>query len=119
MDQGRSGRREARAAMGLIALATALVTREGSADVRTYRAEALREDFRVEAWFGACGPPPVSRSDGEWALVQVTEDGGELVVREDGGRWGTATCLEPAPTLEVRSHEASPSPAAWRTSCAS
>src|SRR4051794_20747312 len=72
-----------------------------------WNAGAMRADWALGQWGGACGPAP-SGTGAPGGVVTVTQQGSELVLNGTGRSYSTATCWEQFPGLVVMSHSSGP-----------
>ncbi|HEY2407620.1 MAG TPA: zinc ribbon domain-containing protein [Polyangiaceae bacterium] len=68
-----------------------------------WNAGAMRADWAVGQWGGACGPAP-SGTGAPGGIVTVTQQGSELVMSGAGRTFSTAECWEQFPGLVRTSH---------------
>jgi hypothetical protein len=115
-------RQSCRPPFGAILLVLAWLTA-----VRTVRADApfdgkwtqgpLKEEFTVQKWLPACGPPPVSGSTGGGEVVTIHADGDELAIVGAGRVYRTNQCYDQMPTLSRDAHSRDADGRQWRTRC--
>ena len=107
----------AAAAIGLATLGAPRSARADGPFDGKWKQGPLREDYTVQQWLPGCGPAPVSASSGGGELVQITQEGDELVLAGGGRTFRTNQCYDANPALQRDTHSRDPAQRSWRTRC--
>jgi hypothetical protein len=83
----------------------------------TWRQGPLKEEYTVQKWLSACGPAPVSGSNGGGETVTIRQEGDELSFVGGGRVFHSNQCYDQMPTLVRETHTRDPSGKTWRTRC--
>jgi hypothetical protein len=116
---GRAGRIALLSLLAWVALSWIHVHRAGADSPLDgkWKQGPLKEEYSVQKWVAACGPPPVSATSGGGEVVNIRVEGDELAIVGAGRVYRTNTCYDQMPTLARESHSRDPSGRSWRTRC--
>ncbi len=106
--------------LALAVLAFGLTARPARADSPfdgKWRQGPLKEDYTVQKWLNACGPPPVSGATGGGETISIHEEGDELAFVGGGRVYRTNQCYDQMPTLARDAHSRDAAGRSWRTRC--
>jgi len=101
----------------LAVLALAIPSRADIAVDGTWKQGPLKEEYTVQKWLSACGPAPVSGSNGGGETVSIHLEGDELAILGGGRVFRSNECYDQMPTLVRETHTRDPSGKVWRTRC--
>lgn len=82
-----------------------------------WRQGPLREEYTVQQWLAACGPPPVTSSQPGGETITVRAEGDDLVFAGGGRSYRTNQCYDPLPTLQRETRTIDAAGRSWRTRC--